>query len=189
MNNTKPRKLTLEEVDASPWEFTPSQYQFVHGVHEPWIAEISPWQHASLGKRAQKEYDDKRSGEWAASAAIKGEWRMKVITAWDEGKISESDHHLSDEAKSVIFRERRAREEAAEKERKAKADTARIIRDIKEVKAGDIIDTVLYGKGLVVLKVNRKSLLVGSKHGDRGIKVYVNDDGPIGARWPEVATQ
>jgi len=183
--STKPQRITKEDVNKEPWVYSPSQYQFAHNVHEPWVGEISPWQYANLGKRAKAEYDRKRSKEWSDSMAIKGEWSDKVIKAFREGLISPNSPDISKDAGSLIYRQITSDREEKEKREEATKEASRIIRSPKEVKVGDFIDTTMYGKGLKVVKINPKSLVVQGKFGK--VKVQIDPTrlgGPVAAKWP-----
>jgi hypothetical protein len=64
---------------------------------------------------------------------------------------------------------------------------AREIRETSGVNVGDLVDSPLYGKGLEVVKVNPKSLLVKGKFGNSGsnLKIEITDRGPAQVLRPE----
>jgi hypothetical protein len=107
-----------------PWEFSASGWLSYTGVHEPWIAEISPWQYQHLSERGKRQYDIKRSGEWETSTRAKSEWRRLVGEAYEKGEITEQTPGLSEEAKTAIFwykeEKEKQRELEHEKEKGAK---------------------------------------------------------------------
>jgi len=143
--------------DKTPaWKMGADAYQARKGVHQPWIAEISPMQYANMGKAAKARYDEKRRGEWDASGAAKGEWAKEVLDAHHRGEISHDTPGLHPEAKDVI---RSAKMEAQKQQAATSLGEAQKQNGsaAEEAKVGDKIHHVIYGPATVA-KVNKNTL-------------------------------
>src|SRR6266508_2796886 len=94
----------MSAVDAitKPWTSTATAYQAALGVHQPWIAEISPYQHGRLSTRGRAVYEQKRGQAWQASADCKAEWRRRVVEAYHDGRFDLSGSDVTDEARSAV---------------------------------------------------------------------------------------
>ena len=156
---SKPKRITKDEVNKAPWKFSASQYQIVHGVSQPHIAEISPMQYAHLSKRGKKEYDEKRNKEWQASADIKSEWREKVRKAADDGRINKDTPSLSEEARSTIIHRGIEKDKEKAKRDEAAAAEANTVRKIDDIEKGQELHHNIYERVRVVRK-SKKSIRV-----------------------------
>jgi hypothetical protein len=148
-----------EEAPETPaWQMHPSTYQERQGVHEPWIAEISPMQLGMMGDRQRAAYQKKRAGEWAASGQAKTEWRRKIMEAHDAGTITRDSPDLHPEAKRALLdglAERQKSERQATFEEAVKANG---IGSMEEISVGDrLFDTYSSSYGTVTKK-NRSSV-------------------------------
>jgi hypothetical protein len=151
-------RITHEEVTAEPWKYTASQYQAVLGVHQPYIAEISPMQYAHLSNRGKAQYDAKRSREWDASAVCKRQWATAIVAAFDAGTFTLDDPQLSRDAKDAVIWASIERKKAERAARLEEAERANIIRDFSMLKPGDRVWSLIGGHYLTVTKVNTKSV-------------------------------
>ena len=150
------------------WTHTASFYQTKAGVHEPWACEISPYQYASMGKRAQAAYDRKRSAEFEASGACKADFAQLVIAAFLAGEFKHSDQGVSDDAKQIVLRHlvNSKKEDRAARLKAARIENTLTIADLK---VGDRVYHIIYGYGLV-MKVNRKSAQFKIEDSERVMK-------------------
>lgn len=142
------------------WEISPSQYQAAIGVHQPWIAEISPMQYAGLSKRGKAAYDAKRAREWDASAAAKDHWRDLILEAHDAGLFNRNDAGVSREADNAVFFTGQARAEAA---RAASFDDIRRENEIHTPAAapvGSVVWNIIYNGYARVVKHRQSRLVV-----------------------------
>lgn len=165
-SHTEPATAAPATPERNPWEMSASGWLAHTGVHEPWIGEISPMQMGLMGKQQKARYDKQRAAEWDASSKAKAEWRAAVIAAHDEGRITQDDPGLHPDAKSAIFAERAARQEAAEKARLDQALKDNRITSASQVKAGDRVYDVMYGRYVTVTKPLKASVHVVDDHGD-----------------------
>ena len=173
----KPKKITKEDVQATPWMYSASQYQNAHDVKQPWIAEISPMQMGMMSERAKKAYFAKRSKEWDASAAIKQEWADKVYEAYKQGKFRledtpESRSMFETSARSVISA-RKAAESKAEKDALMKAAKSQNqIISTEDIVVGDRAFDALYGNYGTITKTFKNSVrFADDKGGERSVNV------------------
>lgn len=157
--SSKPKRITKDEVNAKPWEFSGSQYQIAHGVPQPFIGEISPMQFSRMGKQQKAAYEKKRREEWQASADIKKEWADKVEQAYKDGKISRDTPGLSKDARDVIIRSDINRKEREKAQALDAALQKNNIDSMNDFKIGDRVHTPLYGYGRV-LKKNKKTVKI-----------------------------
>lgn len=114
------------------WEISPSQYLAAIGVHQPWIMEISPLQYSRMSKRAKAQYDEKRRGEWQASADAAEQWRQLVMRAYAEGSFTTKTPGVSREARDVIWSMEAARSEALRAEERRKVSAANSVEGVPE---------------------------------------------------------
>ncbi len=142
------------------WEMSAGAYQASIGVHQPYIAEISPYQYGRLSKRGRRTYDDKRRQEWSLSAAAKAKWRDIVLAAYASGQFNLDHPRLHPEALSAILAHERRREEVARQEAHQRAMKANYILEPAAIQPGDTVFDVMCGKYGEVVKVFRKSARV-----------------------------
>lgn len=174
------RRLEESKELERPWTITPSRYLFLLGVHEPWIAEISPMQYAHMGKQQKAAYDAKRSKEWAESGKAKDQWRNLVLKAFADGRFTLEDPETTREARDVVTHGQIAAKMAAQKadadKRNAELERGNAITSADQVKAGDRVFVVLSASYGDVIKVSKKSVLVSGRFGP--MKVTLSDRAP-----------
>jgi len=167
--------LTKEMVNAEPWKYTASQYQAVHGVKQPWIAEISPMQMGMMSKRQKAEYEKKRSEEWDASAKIKDEWADKVYAAYKSGKITDKDLEAAPKSKGlfgpmsaseVVFHRKQAEEKAGRDKLVKEASQKNQIQSADDVEVGDRVYDIFSRGYVTVEKKFKNKLRVTYANGD-----------------------
>lgn len=142
------------------WEMDAQRYQYLMGVHQPWIAEISPAQYAGISKRARREYDKKRSAEWQASYDIKQEWYEKVTQAYVLGKFKLEDPGVSDAVKTAVWRYETDLKEEREKVAQEQARKENQIISVDELVIGDRVHSIMYREYGVVIKKFKKSVRI-----------------------------
>jgi hypothetical protein len=163
----RPRRDALDPARLEkPWLLTESQYQAISKVKQPWAGEISAVQYQRLSKRGQKEYDEKRRREWAASADIKEEWAQRVGEAFEAGEFTLETPGVTKEAKTAI---RRGELRRKEEEKASRFDDARKANQvtIETVEVGDRVHDVLYRKYGTVAKKFKKSVRLEDGSGDQ----------------------
>lgn len=170
-------RVAEADVRAMPWKFGAAAYQAALGVHQPWIAEISPMQYAHMGKSQKAAYDKKRSAEWDASAAVKQEWRAAVAAAYQSGEFDPKDADVHPEAVAVAREADRAKADAEAKVVRAVKNRENAITDAKQVKVGDRVWLVIQRAYAEVLKVSTKSVVVKGAFGP--YKVPVQERTPL----------
>lgn len=163
--------LTAAQVQGAPWQFSAAAYQAALGVHQPWIAEISPMQYAHMGKAQKAAYDKRRAGEWEASAAVKGEWRAAVVAAWREGRFDPQDAEVHPDAAQEVRWVQHADAKAAAAQERAGKDRANEITDAKQVKVGDQVWLVIQRAYAEVIKVSQRSVQVRTPYGPYKVPV------------------
>jgi len=151
------KRITKEDANKTPWMYSARQYQYAHGVHEPHIAEASPHQMGSMGKREKKEYMEKRSSDWQASGAIKQEWAKKVIQAHDEGKFSLDDPSTPKDTRDIVRGTKRAETKqdlgkALTSHWSGKDSLSSSLEHLDQVKVGDRVFDSLRGDHFVVAR-------------------------------------
>lgn len=145
---------------APAWTISASAYQASKGVHQPWIAEISPWQYANMSKRGKARYDERRSREWQASADCKGDFARECVEAYDRGEIVVDggrwfDHpDLSRDAKDAIWGEVLAREKRAKQATLDKASAGNV-PSLETLRIRDTVYDLLCGRYGKVVKLHR----------------------------------
>lgn len=138
------------------WKTTPSMYLAAHGIHEPWIAEISPAQYAGLSKRGKAAYDEKREAEWEASARGKRAWLEEVIEAVRSGEYDAAT--ASDAARDAVAHVRRVEEkERAERARQERYAANRAVT-LDALSVGARVFDVMGGHYAVIVKKNRSTV-------------------------------
>jgi hypothetical protein len=157
----------MQETDkrhgpVPPWMIGPETYQAWRGVHQPWIAEISPFQMGEMSKRQKAAYQKKRSAEWKASGDCKAEWADRVEAAYRLGLIDQSTPGLPKETQDCLFWIIDANEKAAAKEKRDRQLEDNQIKDLSELQAGMRVFCPIYQYG-VVIKINRKTAKVRFK--------------------------
>lgn len=118
------------------WEITSGQYLAAIGVHQPWIMEISPLQYSRMSNRAKTQYDEKRRGEWQASADAAEQWRQLVVRAYAEGLVTPKTPGVSREAWDVMWSVEVAKSEA---QRAAERQRVSAVNSVESVPEGAII--------------------------------------------------
>jgi hypothetical protein len=168
-----------EAVDAveRPWTASASAYQAQLGVHEPWVAEISPVQYAHMGKAAKARYDRQRAGEWEASGRAKEQWRQAVLAAFRDGRFDLGDAGVHPDAKAAVFAWQREQAAAQAKVAQAARQRENAITDAKQLKVGDRVWLVIQRAYAEVIKVSAKSVQVRTKFGP--YKVPVDPRAPL----------
>ncbi len=142
------------------WEMSASQYQYLEGVHAPWIFEISPSQYAMMGKQQKRAYDKKRSKEWEASAQVKQEWRDKVVEAYINGEITLDTPDLHSEAQDAIWYYKIKVKKEREKKLWEDASQENKIRSLEEIQPGDKVLDIIYNGYAEVIKIFKKSIRI-----------------------------
>ncbi len=157
-------------------ELTPSAYLTQQGIHEPHIAEISPFQYAKLGKQQKAAYDKKRQAEWQASIDGKEEWRKKVLAAHAAGEIKAP--YANKDVKNAILQSKIKADKEAKAAAEEKASASNEL-SMSELKVGQKVYHFGYKYGEVV-KVNKKSAIV--QFGGSKLKVY---EGSLAKKSPQ----
>jgi hypothetical protein len=165
------KKEERAKPEDEPWMYTASGFLAAVGVHEPWIAEISPMQMGLMSKRAKKAYQEKRDKEWDVSSKAKQEWARSVVVAHKAGKFDKNTPGVSQEALEAVRIEKVRRREKKTKQTVEQARKANQITDLSQVKVGMKIHHVAMGGGEVV-KVSKKSLRMKLDSGMGTAKVY-----------------
>jgi hypothetical protein len=146
--------VTTKTLGASkPWTMSASAYLAAIGVHEPWIAEISPWQYSTMSKAGKARYDKQRREEWVASGEAKGQWLSLCMAAYDAGTITLDSPDLHEEAKDRIKGQLlKRRKEQAEAQHQERLRQNRIT-SLDDVNVGDrVFDIMVRGYGRITRK-------------------------------------
>lgn len=171
--NTQTAPQASPPAIEKPWTMSSAQYQHQRGVHQPWIAEISPFQYTNLPKNQKRQYDAKRALEWDASAACKEEYAAAVVAAHAAGAFKETDADVSEDAERAIYYARLEVDEAAKKEALRVALEKNRVH-IEDVKVGDVLFAVLGGGYVVVAKIFKHGLRVRNVK-DATMKLFLVD--------------
>jgi hypothetical protein len=160
--------MTTTTANERPkvWTIGVQAWQALEGVHQPWICEISPMQFAHMSKRAKAQYEEKRHREWQASSDCKTRYREAVVAAFDRGEFTLETPDVHPDASERVFWALRDRREAAEKFKKLAALNANEIASVDELNVGDRVYSIIYGRYVEVVKINRKSVRVRDEAGD-----------------------
>ena len=135
-----------------PWFLTRSAYQTKLGVHQPYIAEISPAQYGMLPKSQKREYDAKRRREYEASSKVYTQWVNAIMKGYKEGKFDRNDPLVPSEVKMLISGENTRLEKEHARELHAKAHAENQIRSVSDVDIGDTVFTLIGGRYGKVIK-------------------------------------
>lgn len=154
-------RFTKDDL-SRPWILPRSTYLDLKGVHEPWIAEISPAQYAGMSDRQKKAYDKKRSAEWKASGDCEIEFARAVIEAYDQDKFSKEDAKLSDDAHHIIIMELIERDKQKAKDLLNRIILNNRIKTKNDVKVGSKVFSVVFGYG-IVKTINKKTIKIHVK--------------------------
>ncbi len=149
--------MTKDEIEEKPYLFDRDEYQRRLGVHQPWIAEISPMQMGMMSERQKNQYMKKRSAEWEASADVKRKWKQGVINAYDRGDVTLDSKNLSSEGREAIKAELERRKEENERDFMGEFNQKNKVRSMDDIKEGDIIFHPLHGYGKVVKKYKKSA--------------------------------
>ncbi len=158
--------ITIQDVTAQPWCFDSRQWRMVHGIHIPWIAELSPFQVGSMGKQQRARYDKERAAVWQASGDGCRAWSDAVIAAFDAGRFEQYGFGVSDEANTAVFGVLRERASAALKERERSLWKQN--HDMTGVKVRDVVYCLMSSQYGVVAKLSAKSARVLNTGGGYG---------------------
>lgn len=153
-----PYERGLEPEGEQAWTMSASAYLSKIGVHEPWIAEISPAQYAGMSKRAKAQYDKKRAAEWQASADAKAEWQRLILEAYHAGTITLETPGLHPDAKNAITGGLVKEREAATKQALAEATERNNITSVDDVKVGDTVWNLMLRRYGIVFKIFKRSV-------------------------------
>ncbi len=153
------RSAFEHQARTRPWTVTAEQYQAAIGVHQPWIAEISPMQMGLMSKRAKAQYQAKRAAEWSASGEAKNEWARAVMEAFNAARWTEDDAEATEDARLEVLRARmKAQADAFEKAfERASADNRVKANGLS---VGSRVFSILSGRYGEVVKVSQKSARV-----------------------------
>lgn len=138
----------------TPWLETDSSYQYLLGVHQPHIAEISGHQYARMSQRQQKQYNTKRHQEWDASACAKRAYRHHVEQSWVAGAFTLDQ--ATPEAQRIVRQYQHALDEWDRKQ--AEAAKLRSNRDISTVTVGDRVFCIMGNYYGTVTKLNKRTV-------------------------------
>ena len=148
---------------SKPWEMGRSEWMAKKNIHEPYIAEISPYQYQKMSQRQKAAYDKKRNAEWEASAQGKEQWASEVYQAYKDGKFKLDDPKLTQDAKEAITRKNLEEKRTAEKQSVEDLERRNNINNFSQLKVGDKVWHVLFRKYMTVKRINRNSVsLLGS---------------------------
>ena len=154
-----------EQAKAKPWTVTDRQYLAAIGVHQPWIAEISPMQIGLMSDRERKRYQEKRGAEWDAAAKAKAEWRAKVYAAYQAGEFTLKDPDILDAVKDAVAGVQVAAKKQTAEQANEQAQTEAVIKSPADVEVGDRIFDLMSGQYAVVLKKFKTSVRVKGERG------------------------
>ena len=155
----------MADTDLEPWQMTPSQYQARKGVHQPWIAEISPFQHAGMSKRQKRTYDTKRAAEWQASADVKTKWQQEVLEAYERGEFTLDDIPFESEAHTAIWYVLEDRRKAQVEQALNDAQRLSIIHSVNDLEIGDRVYDLMCGMYGTVTRKHKVSVRVKFSNG------------------------
>jgi hypothetical protein len=159
------------------WKISGSVYLAQNGIHQPYIAEISPYQYGSMSKRGKTQYDAKRREEWNIAGRGKRAWGEQVMEAYDAGKFTLDDPEVHPDAKSHVRAIQAARMEHDFQKRFAAASRLNRFTYETDVRVGDRVYCLIGGFYTTVTKVNRKSVRIESRFkGNNVIDGYTYND-------------
>lgn len=173
-------KSILEKIEDNikkkPWKINASRWLSIHGIKEPWIAEISPYQYARMSNAEKKRYDKKRDEEWKKSGDAKKEWADLVYKAYKDGKFELNDKDVHPEAKQAAKIGKYREDTEAKDKAFEKADKENRIKDISKLSVGDNVYSVMFRDYVEIKKVSKKSVIVD--HRGRQMKTS-----PMALQW------
>ena len=83
------------ELATTPiWQLTQARYQFLKGVKQPHVMEISLVQMSRFSRRGKERYQRERAAEWDASGACKVEYNRLVWEAYQRGEFNAEQTHV-----------------------------------------------------------------------------------------------
>jgi hypothetical protein len=159
------------QANEPVWQMGPSRYLALHGIHEPWIAEISPMQMGRMSERAKKAYEVKRSAEWTASMKGKQDWAAEVFAAFERGEFTLKSAEAHPDAVSAVRTELVARDKRVLEAAKKVAHVENRIRSIDDVTIGDRLYDIGYSRYVHVVRKFKNGIRVR----DDGGREYTAD--------------
>lgn len=137
------------ELETTPiWQLTQSRYQYLKGIKQPHILEISLLQMSRFSKRGLAQYQQQRAKEWDASGDCKVEYNHLVWEAYQRGEFTEQSEGVSDDAKTAVYYGKREAKEHDTAERMKEAQAENVILSVCDAEIGDTI-YALYGSRYV----------------------------------------
>ncbi|HEY0174447.1 MAG TPA: hypothetical protein VGB98_25750 [Pyrinomonadaceae bacterium] len=158
-------------AETPVWKMNRTQYQAARGVHQPWIAEISPMQYGGLSGRGRRAYDAKRSQEWAASGACKTEYDRLVFEAYKRGEFKLKDEGVTKDAESAVAYLSAQEKQADREERLRAARRANQILHVDDAEEGDRVFIVGYSQYATVVKKLKVSFSLKAEGSGREFKI------------------
>lgn len=152
-----------DNIKKKPWKISASRWLSINNIKEPWIAEISPYQYASMSKSEKARYDKKRDAEWAKSSDAKKEWAFLVYKAYKNGEFNLNDKDVHPEAKHAAKIGKYREDTEAKEKAFEKADKENRIKDTLKLKVGDRVYSVMFRDYVEIKKVSKKSVIVDHK--------------------------
>jgi hypothetical protein len=138
-----------QELETTPiWTLSQARYQFLRGIKQPHIMEISFVQMARMSKREKARYQAQRAGEWDASGDCKVEYDRLVWEAYQRGEFTLQSEGISADAKTAVYRgaTEAKKQDIAEKMKAAQVENR--ILTVNDAEIGDRVYT-LYGSRYV----------------------------------------
>jgi len=140
-----------------PWLLNTTQWMIANGVHDPWIAEISPAQFGTFSDKQRARYQSKRSEQWQAATACKVAFSDALVSAYRAGLFTLEE--ATKDARERVEHILRTEAEAAAKETARQARENAFLFDLSGLKQGDEVYDRTNCRGTVV-KVFRRSATV-----------------------------
>lgn len=154
------------------WKMSAARFQALAGVHQPFIMEVSHLQLSRMGKRARKEYDEKRAREWQASADCKAEYARRCFEAYMAEPELLKSPELHRDAKDAIYGAIRRSEKAELDARFEELRAQNQIRSAEELRVNDRVFTIMGGEYVTVTKLFKASLRGVTERGEeRKLKI------------------
>ena len=141
------------------WQLTRDGYQYARGVHRPFIAEVSALQLQRMSGRARRAYEERRRGEWDASAQCAADYAAEVCAAFDGGAFKLDDPALSPDARTVIVRRQLDADAARVKAAVQAAEEINRAAGLSAV-VGDTVFDLFTRRYVAVVKAFKQSLRV-----------------------------
>lgn len=137
------------ELETTPiWQLTQPRFQFLKGVKQPHIMEISLVQMARFSKRGKDRYQQQRAAEWDASGNCKVEYNRLVWEAYQRGEFTEQSEGVTDDARKAVYYGKREAKEQDTAERMKAAQIENVILSVNDAELGDTV-YALYGSRYV----------------------------------------